>query len=274
MPFFKKRRNYRRKSAPKGRRVTARRGKSSAVSVAVKKYVKRTVHANIENKCFQVNPGQLGFGNVNESPEFNAFPCAPLNGFWTISQGVGQGSRVGNIIKVRKTYLNYILRPSPYDATTYPNPQPCMVRLMLGYVKNSPAFTPIASDIQQIFNSGSAVQAPVGTLKDLISVYNTDYWTIKKSWTHKMGFAISGGTGASPGVQSHANNDFNYNAMKRVDITQHMPKTCVFNDTFATTNTKNLFFMFYAVAAGGGTFASTQLPCFIDYWIDFHYEDA
>jgi len=256
------------------RRKNTRNRKTKPVSTAIKQYVKKTVHAQIENKCFQVNPGQLGFGNVNESPEFNAFPCAPLAGIWSIAQGTGQGNRIGNIIKVRKTYLSYILRPSPYDATTYPNPQPCIVKLMLGYVKNSPSFLPVAADIQQIFNAGSTSAAPVGTLKDLISVYNNDYWAIKKSWTHKMGFAISGGTGSSPGVQQHANNDFNYNAMGRIDITKYMPKTCVFNDAVNTTNTKNLFFMFYAVAAGGGTFSSTQLPCFIDYWIDFHYEDA
>lgn len=257
----------------KGARKT-RFQKAKGVSVAVKKYVNRTIHSNIENKCVQINPGQFAFGNVLESPEFNAFPMCPLNTFWTIAQGIGQGNRVGNIIKVRKCYLNYVLRPAPYDAITNVNPQPSMVRLMLGYVKNSPAFVPLSTDVAQLYNAGSSVQAPVGTLKDLISVYNTDYWSIKKSWTHKLGFANNQGTGGSPGVQYHANNDFKYNAMGRLDITKLLPKTCVFNDSFGTTNTKNLFFMMYAVGAGGGTYGATTLPVFIDYWVDFHYEDA
>lgn len=256
------------------KRTLKKRIAKPKISLAVKKYVKRTVHAQIENKCIQINPGQFGFGNVLESPDFNAYPMAPLSTFWTVSPGVGQGARVGNVIKVRKVMLNYILRPAPYDATTNLNPQPSEVRLILGYVKNAPASLPITTDIQQLFNVGSSSTSPVGTLKDLISVYNTDYWNIKKSWTHKLGFANNQGTGGSPGVNYHANNDFKYNAMKRLDITKFMPKTCVFNDAAGTTNTKNLFFMMYAVAAGGGTYTATTLPVFIDYWIDFAYEDA
>jgi len=270
MPFFKKGRKRR---APL-RKVRAAGKRRSSVSAGVKQYVKRTIHAQIENKSIQINPGQLGFGNVNESPEFNAFPMAPINGTWSINLGTGAGSRIGNIIKVRRVRLNYILRPAPYDVTTNPNPKPSEVRLMLGYVKNSPAFLPLNTDIAQLFQQGNTSSSPVGNLKDLISVYNTDYWAIKKSWTHKLGFSISGGTGASPGVQSHANNDFKYNVYRTMDITKMMPKTCVFNDAVGTTNTKNLFFMFYAVSAGGDTYGPTALPVFIDYWIDFHYEDA
>lgn len=277
MPFYKNRKRMLKhraiKRAVAGKRYN-KRHLNMRVSDAVKTYVKRTIHSQIENKCVQINPGQLAFGNVLESPDFNAYPLAPLNSFWTIAQGVGQGNRVGNIIKVRKVMLNYILRPAPYDVLTNPNTQPSEVRLMLGYVKNSPAFLPLNTDIAQLFNVGSTSQAPVGTLKDLISPYNNDYWTIKKSWTHKLGFANNSGTGGSPGVQYHANNDFKYNAMARIDVTRYMPKTCVFNDAVGTTNTKNLFFMYYAVAAGGGTYGATTLPVFIDYWIDFHYEDA
>lgn len=264
-------RKYQKKRGMK--KTRAPRAKAQ-VSDTVKSYVKSQIHAQIENKCFQVNPGQLSFGNVLESPDFNAYPMAPLTGYWNIPQGSGQGNRIGNIIKTRKCYLSYVLRPNPYEASTNPTPQPVEVRLMLGYVKNTPTFAPIAGDINQLFNFGSTSAPPVGTLKDLISVYNTDYWTIKKSWTHKIGYASSNGTGALAGSQTFNNNDFKLNVVKRLDITQHMPKTCVFNDTSATTNTKNLFFMFYAVATNGQTFTNISLPCNIDYWVDYHYEDA
>jgi len=236
------------------------RKKKPMVSEAVKSYVKQAVHTNIENKCFQVNPGQISFGNVLESPDFNAYPCAPLSGYWFISQGTGQGNRIGNIVKTRKCYLSYVLRPNPYNASTNPTPQPVEVRLMLGYVKNTPTFAPISGDINQLFNLGSTTTAPVGTLKDLISVYNTDYWTIKKSWTHKIGYANNAGTGALAGSQTFANNDFKLNVVQRLDITNHMQKTCVFNDSSATTNTKNLFFMFYAVATNGQAFDNIAVP--------------
>jgi len=264
-----------RKYSKKGgmKRTRAPRARAQ-VSPAIKSYVKQTVHAQIENKSVQINPGPLLFGNVLESPDFNAYPMLPLTTYWTINQGSGQGNRVGNIIKTRKVMLNYILNPVAYDAGVNPNPSPSEVRLMLGYVKNTPSFAPIAGDINQLFNSGSTTIAPVGNLKDLVSVYNKDYWSIKKSWTHKLGFASSTGTGSLPGAQFYANNDFKLNVMKRLDITKLCPKTCIFNDTSGTTNTKNLFFMFYAVSTQGATTSNITTPVRIDYWIDYIYEDA
>jgi len=271
MRFFKKKRSAPRKSRTT-KRAVGRRG--SSVSVGVKKYVKKMIHTQIENKSVQINGGPVSFGNVLESPDFNAYPMLPLATYWTINQGSGAGNRVGNIIKTRKVMLNYVLYPLPYDAGTNATPQPSEVRLMLGYVKNTPSFAPIAGDINQLFNAGSTSQAPVGTLKDLISVYNNDYWAIKKSWTHKLGYASSTGTGGNAGQEFYANNDFKYNIVRKLNITKHCPSTCVFNDTSGTTNTKNLFFMFYAVAANGLSYSNIALPCRIDFWIDYVYEDA
>lgn len=267
------RKNMRKRRAPLRKRSAAGKGKTS-VSVGVKKYVKKMIHTQIENKSVQINPGPISFGNVLESPDFNAYPCLPCSGIWTINQSVGAGGRVGNIIKVRKVYLNYILYSNIYDAGTNANPSPQEVRLMLGYVKNTPSFPPIAGDIGQLFNSGSTSVAPVGNLKDLISVYNLDYWSIKKSWTHKIGFANNTGTGTNAATQGFSNNDFKLNVYKRLDITKYCVKTCIFNDTSATTNTKNLFFMYYAVRSNGGTSSNIDLPIRIDYTIDFVYEDA
>jgi len=147
MPGFKKRRSYKPKSSKK---KFARGGrKSSAVSSAVKTYVKSRIHAEIENKCVQINAGN-SFGNVNESTDFNAYPMCPLAGYWTVGQGVGQGARVGNIIKTRKVYLNYVLRPTAYDAVFNPSPRPCEIQLMLGYVKNTPCFAPVPGDVNTL----------------------------------------------------------------------------------------------------------------------------
>ena len=263
------------KKGSKTRTTKSARGgrKSSGVSSAVKSYVSKTLHSEIENKCVQVNYGS-SFGNVAESPDFNPFPMCPLTSYWTINQGVGQGARIGNVIKTRKVYLNYILRPTVYDALTNPNPQPVDVQLMLGYVKNTPCFAPIAGDIGQLFNSGSNVVAPLGSTRDIISVINTDYWVIKKRWNHKIGFAADTGTGSQAPQQYFANNDYKMNAIRKMDITKYIPKSHVFNDANSTTNTKNLFLMYYAVSAMGPLYNATQLPANIEFWVDFHYEDA
>jgi len=256
------------------RKRSARGGKRSfGVSSSVKSYVKTALSRNIENKCVQINAGN-SFGNVRESPDFNAYPMCPLSGYWTVGQGVGQGSRIGNIIKTKRVYLNYVIRPTPYDALANPSPRPCEVQMMLGYVKNTPCFAPIGGDIDVLFNSGSTTVAPVGTLRDIIAVVNTDYWTIKKRWTHKVGYSQAEGTGGNVANEFFANNDFKYNVVKRLDITKHCPTTHAFNDGSGTTNSRGLFLMYYAVAADNFNFTATQLPCNIEFWVDFHYEDA
>jgi len=255
------------------KRRTAVGRKRSSVSVGVKKYIKRTIHSQIENKSIQVNGGN-SFGSVLESPDFNAYPMCPQSGYWGISQGVAQGNRIGNKIKTRTAYLNYVLRPVAYNAITNPNPVPCEVQLMLGYVKNTPSFPPAGVDITQLFQSGSSVTAPVGSLRDIISVINTDYWVIKKRWTHKIGYSSATGTGSVAGSQYFNNNDFKLNVVKRINITKMMPATFIFNDAGISAISKNLYFMYYAVSADGSILAAQYLPANIEFWLDYHFEDA
>jgi len=269
--MFKKR-SYR-KTSRRPYQKRAAGGKRRSVSAGVKKYVKTQIHRNIENKCVQINGG-YNFGNINESTDFSPYPMAPLNLFWTIPQSISQGGRIGNQIRVRKVLFNYILRPTGYDAVSNPLPQPSEIQLLFGHVKPTPSTIPTPSDVQQIFQSGSGVAAPVGSLRDIISVVNKDYWVIKKRITHKIGFSSNSGTGGNANVAFNANNDFKMNVKKTINITKMLPKTITFNDGGNSTTTKNLFMMTNAVAAMGGVYSATNLPANIEFWIDFHYEDA
>lgn len=260
-----------RKRAPLRKRAAG--GKRTSVSAGVKKYVKKILHTTIENKSVQINGG-YSFSGVASDPDLNAYPMCPLSTFWSIGQGVGAGSRLGNDIKTRKVMLNYVLRPLPYDVITNPNPQPQQILLILGYVKNTPSFAPIAGDINGLFQAGNSITGPIGTLRDIIAVPNTDYWVIKKKWTHKLGYANNQGTGLVAGQQYFANNDFNLSVVKRMDITKFIPKTVNFNDANVTVNTKNLFFMQEAVPCNGSANPAGSLVANIEFWIDFQYEDA
>lgn len=267
MPIF--RRKYAKKRAP----LRAKKTKKSFVSSSVRKYVKRTISKTIENKCIQVNGG-FSFGNYLESPDLGAYPMAPLALYWSLPQSIGQGGRIGNQVKIKSAHLNYILRPTPYDAVSNPNPCPTEVQLMLGYLRASPNTLPVAADINQLFQAGSSSAGPVGTLRDLISSINTDKWVIKKRWTHKLGFADNSGTGALPGSQYFDNNDFHLNIKRSINITKMLPSHFRFNDTEQSNLTKNLFFLQNAVQANGSGGGATQLFANIEFWIDIRYEDA
>lgn len=260
-------------------RIVRRRVKRSnkGVSLAVKKYVKTSIHKNVENKIVNINSGD-NFGNVNNTPALSAYPMMPYSGYWTISQSVGQNGRIGNEITMRKVTLNYVLRPQIYNATSNPYVAPFHVDLFLGYIKRSPALIPSTGDIGLLFQNGNSAIAPAGNLNDLISDVNKDYWVIKKRWRHKIGCSNNQGTGstapASAQFQYFANNDFQLNVVKKMDITKLLPtKKIRFNDSDATSQ-KNLFFFYQAVYADGSTSTSAIEMAHIDFWIKFEYEDA
>jgi len=220
-----------------------------------------------------VNAG-ASFGNVLESPDLSAYPMLPYTGYGTIPQGITQGARLGNEVRVKKLMLNYVLRPTPYSALTNPFPEPVEVDLFLGYVNQVPGFLPVPGDFTYLFQNGSSSAAPAGTLRDLISTVNKDYWTIKKRWRHKLGYASNNGTGSIANLQFSNNNDFNLNVVRKMDITKLVSKKLKFLDAANTLQGKNLFFFYQAVSANGGQSSSTTLSCNIEFWIDLQFEDA
>lgn len=264
-----------------GKRVVRKRPyrkrATTKVSKNVKKYIKRAIHSQVENKVLNINSGD-NFGNHLNNVLMGSYPMMPLGGFWTIPQNVTSAGRVGNVIKVRKVTLNYVLRPLIYNLTTNPNPIPCEIDLFLGYVKRRPADQIQSGDINNLFQNGSSVLAPAGNLNDLISDINKDYWVIKKRWRHKIGLSNYSGSGSTtPGTtqfQFYSNNDFKLNAVRKMDITRHLPvKTITFNDSDGTSQ-KNLFFFYQAIAADGQTMPASQETMKIDFWVKFEYEDA
>lgn len=257
----------------KKRSIRKKTYKKPMVSLAVKKYVKRTMAVATENKEVNWN-NLLNFGNIQNNSTMYAYPMLPYTGFGTIGQGITQGTRIGNEIKIRKVMLKYVLTSRGYDVGSNPFPSPTVVQMFLGRLRGCPGEIPAASDFNNLFQLGAGVLAPAGNISDLISNINKDYWDIQKGWTYKIGYAGYNGTGAIAANQYFNNNDYELNVIRRMDITQYVQKTLKFNDGNNTTSGKNLFFFFQALNAQGGTNGSTVLPCSINYWVDVQYEDA
>lgn len=270
--MFKKR-NYR-KRVTKAPVKRAGGRKSSFVSAPVKKYIKRAIHANVENKRAFSNQS-YAVGNINNSSTLYVRPLTPNSGgLLTIDQGTGQGNRIGNKCKTLKAMLRYTLFSLPYDAVSNPLPVPSEVMIVMGFVKSAPASTPNAGQVALLFQGGSSALAPQGDLGDLILPYNSDVWTIKKVIRHKIGSSSVEGTGSQPSRQFFANNDFKYNAVRALDITSIYPKNLVFSDTVQQIQNAGLYIMIQAVNANGTISNAATTSVFFDYCIDLTFEDA
>jgi len=243
------------------------------VSMAIKKYVSKAIHTNVENKSQTVNYSG-NFGNATANASMYAYPVTPYTGFMSLTQGITQNQRIGNEVKIRKAMLRYILRPIGYNASSNVTPVPLHVEMYLGRTKIAPGDIPAAGDFTVLFQNGNSSVGPVGTLTDLIAAVNKDYWVIKKRWSHKLGFAEYFGTGGLAQQQYFVNNDFELNVMRKLDITSIYPKTLKFNDGTGLVQGPALFLFYQAVSANGNDTGSTQLTANINFWIDIEYEDA
>lgn len=263
----------------KGGKTSAKKGSlgksggKKSVSLAVKSYVKRAIHTNVENKKAVYN-ASFTFGSISNSATLYARPLTPATTFLTINQGLGQGDRIGNKCRTMRAMFRYTLFPLPYDLGVNPQPTPVEVMIIFGYVKASPTTVPTAGQVQLLFQSGNTSLPPQGDLGDLIQPFNTDVWTIKKVIRHKIGNSVVEGSGAQPARANLANNDFKFNAVRAVNITKIYPKSLVFNDTNNTINNAGLYVMIQAVNANGGVMPFTTVSTFADYALDLTYEDA
>jgi len=259
------------------RKTTSRKGKyakKTKVSVAVKKYVNRMIHVDQENKVANFNPAVVKIGSVANSTNLYMRPLLPYPSYNTISQGIGAGQRIGNEIKIRKAVLRYVLRPNPYNVDSNPFPAPVQVDMFLGRTRLCPGDQPISGDFVNLFQNGNSSIGPVGSLNDLIANPNGDYFTIKKRWSHKIGYNDYYGSGSIATQQYFANNDFKMNVIKKLNITKMMPKTIKFNDGTNTVQGPGLFLWYQCVSASGAVNGSTVLPAHLSFWLDIQYEDA
>ena len=266
MPFYGKRRNYRKKTNAKKRTYKKRSG----VSPATKRYVKRTIHSQIENKQQVIFSSQQVITSYERN---NSLLVASMIPYSNISQGVGQ-QRIGNVIRTMRCSLSYAIFPVAYSVSQNYTPQPQEVILMFGKVKNSKAIPPAATDFAKLYNEGSTNRSPFSNLLDLCAPLNKDWFTIYKVMKHKIGTSSYSGTGSTPAAHNYQNNDFKLNVVRTLDLTKHCPKKVQFNDTSAQPTNDGLFMWAMCVNADGSINNYLNTPIGITYSINYTYEDA
>jgi len=265
MPFNGKRRNYRKK------RVTKKRAyKKRGVSSAVRRYVKRTIHSNIENKCAQISASGARLATHAVNTNMLTLPLIPSS---AILQSVEQAGRIANEIRTRKCHFTFCLHQAPHNSGTNATPEPQDVLIFIGKLKGNKTKVPDNSDYAKLFQAGTNSVGPYSTTLDHCLSVNKDYFTVYKRLRFKVGFSQDGQLGNNNTYQHFANNDYKLNIVKKLDLTKHCPKIVKFNDNTSAPTNDNLYMFAYCVNANG-TFTATNTPATIDYCIDYEYEDA
>lgn len=228
--------------------------KSKAIPQKVKAYVDRAITRSEEIKSVVTTMTDLytPFDWLPLKPYIQDPGCncisllEPLN---SISQGTGQGDRIGNKIQVKSVvFRGYLYSVS--DGST--GGVPTNVTMYIGKCKNSIS-VPTYAQLSALYQAGDTTFSP--TDNNLSSLYrvNNDIFTIYKTRRFKIG-------GASPASGYVANND--YKALQRfsIDVTKYIPKNILYNDLPTPITNAGLYVWFVISNYNDNAITASYIP--------------
>lgn len=268
---------FRRKFSRRPRRFSRRprRVYRKKVSKGVRRYVKKAIHRQLENKQYVM----YGQNNSVTGPTANTAPTFATTMLPYPIQGSAQGQRIGDKIRLLGCNVKYNLSFSPYDATVNPKGE-CLVHLIIARCLNSinanPASSIPAIAFTDFFRAGTSSVSFQGNSLDCMLPINEAYWSVVWTKTHKLGTLKSNDfTSGSAAVQV-AGNEALYctNGSFRLPM-KKIHKILKFDDATQYPTNTNLYLFAYAVPLEAqGTYSATNIPARLSFVLDWKYEDA
>ena len=207
--------------------------------------INRAISRRLENKItvdFAANQTIL--------PADTGFPPTSRYLLPVISQGLGQGNRIGNSAHIRSGKICMFINLSTSSDTTSLTPLMVRVWLLSYKASNSNA----APSFTTFFQTGSSTVGFQKSMLDMILPVNKDQFTVYFDKTYKLGVSGVLATNTNAGVNLD-NSSFN----QRIDIDwgKYFNEALDFNDTDNVPQNRNLHMVWTAVRADGGTIVST-----------------
>lgn len=239
--------------------------KSKSFSSAVKKVVHRmaenkTITADAANESIQPCDG------VTAAPYF-------INLLPSLGQGVTQGTRIGDQVRVVKNHIKGYINLLPYNATTNPYASPIIVKMwVVSWKYANTAFTqPALADFSTFFQRGSATSNFTGGMLDMVRDVNTDAWTVHTTRTFQLNAALSGSIVVSAGVYQGQSGQYTHKYS--IDLTKYA-KLLKYNDVTPLTPTnRNLYMVVQTLRADGASAGASTVYCENHWQNTFYFED-
>lgn len=247
-------------ASSKKRAITTFKG----VKKTPKQVISKVVRDLAEKKQSNTDPVDFSF-NANNSTMSG--PNDIGSAYKIISQGSGNGQRVGNKIYVHdySIRMNFLMNPTYVSSATF---RPGFVQVWIGTLKDNPGATPTATDLTRIYDDGNGTASADGTMLNTLRDTNRDYFNIVAYRKFKLGSAGAVSGGAS-GVPLYPNNDFPI--QKSIVIRNLLKGRVVYNDTFAFGN-KSLY-MWYTFTTIDSVILTVTVPVLGQFYVNCKYSD-
>lgn len=272
-----KRRQGLRKRKPL-RKVTAKPSKN------IQRYVKKTIHRMTENKMRQ-NGGVLSLlPTTHTSYQTNCI--IPLTPYYEaglssaqnidIVQGTSISGRIANRIRTASGYFRAVIFPLQYNVSTNPLPQPLDVTMWIFKLKSglTDSTGGVLNALQtNWFKFGSSSVGVANSVADVVNIPNPDIVNVLYRKTFKLGCASNTGTGGQAGFEYHANNDYKFNHIIKMNVTKYLRKNIHYVDNSSTPSTATTWMCFTIGYASGASMTNSTVPANIQWEYDYRYED-
>lgn len=259
MKYFRKnikRRIYRRK----------RMAKKPTVSARIKKYVKKQIHANVENK-------EVASFSSNNSITAGDSASGTHPILVPVAQGTSEGSRIGNQIRVVKGQIKASFNLLPYNATSNPNPLPVLVKVwLIRDIRTNQQLSSLGVTVyNNFFRAGATTYSFQGNPLDVVGECNKDLIRVLATRTFRLG--CTGSITATPIYgQSFLDNS---PMAKQITINwgKYVKKQLKFDETDNYATNANLYLVIQPVAADGSN-TTGKTPIEWHYTNIMQFEDA
>lgn len=236
------------------RRVTRRRVAKKVMSNAqLTKLVRKLPSPEVKTyRYLYSNTGAFAlpdYNSINWGLDNGVYLLNPTQNRIDITQGTGQGQRVGNFVRTKSSYLSGILYANQQNASYNVTPKPYEVMFVIYKILGQGNIADVT--LTGLFQNGNTQSSPTGTLQDLTVPINKDKYRIYYRRVFKIGSADNTGTGSSTGLQFFANNDYKRNIRFYIPLTKYMDKRMKFNDTERNVKNDNLYLAILPLACDG-----------------------
>lgn len=246
---------YRRRPRKYIRRRKTISKRRSAVSTRIKRYVKRELHRNLENK------ERVNYASNQSIITSDATTCTyPL--LVATGNSTNEDGRLGNQFKVVKGQLKMCINLKNYDATTNPYPVPVWVKIWIirDMVTQSQQATLPSGIYNNFFRAGATTYSFGGTPLDIVSETNKEFFRVLSTRTFKLGTSYPGNNGGA--------NWYSDNSPMCKYLTINWGKWCKkqikCSDGSSYPTNHNLYIVFQAVNADGTSCSGKTM-------VEWHY---
>jgi len=254
-------RSYKRKGSKSSRYGKRRPLRTTKVSYKIKKYVKRELARNVENKLKDTEIGPKTVSNIiSDTTVVNLLP--------QIQQGTTQSTRIGNKIKVKNIWLRLSITLIPISSIIA-NPLPTYVDVYIFKTKYQNNWDGALSttDMTEFLQNDSSAASYSGAVLDGLRQVNTDLF---KCCIHKRITLFNPNTAVAT---YGATSSINPNKCLYFNLTKFLKKNWLFEDSVGTCTNDNLYLVVGTTQSDGvSTGASTTASYYA--MTQVSYEDA